>query len=176
MADAPPPFNKGRLVLVIVGLAAVAMVAWLLLRPIGPSTAVKVELPSAEQLGAEQPAAEQPVAHYLARADAARGQAYFARCASCHTVEQGGGQSIGPNLWGVMGGPIAGQPGYSYSSALSGRGGRWDWESMAAFLHNPRAFAPGTRMAYSGIWNPQDRADVLLYLNSLGGTLTPPAR
>ena len=168
MADAPPPPRGGRLAVVGLLLLIVAAVALalLLLRP-DPQAPVAVDI-------SDQTEAEQPIAVYLARADAARGQAYFARCAACHTIEQGGPHAVGPNLWGVMGNPIASRPGASYSAALSGHGGRWDWETTSRFLESPRHFAPGTRMTFGGISRPQDRADVLLYLNGQGGTLPPP--
>lgn len=169
MAGPADPFNKGRLVLVFVGLAVVIAGGWLLLRPLAPSKAVKLEFPE------PQPAAEQPVAYYLARGDAARGQTYWARCAACHTIEQGGRHGVGPNLWGVPGNPIAAREGFSSSSALSARGGSWDWEAMNGFLRSPRTFQPGNRMTFAGVSNPQDRADLMLYMNRQGGTLTPPA-
>ncbi|HTU11869.1 MAG TPA: cytochrome c family protein [Allosphingosinicella sp.] len=170
MADAPPPSRNGRLAVVglLLVIAAAVALALLLLRP-DPQDPVKVDITG-------QTAPEQPLTHYLARADAARGQAYFARCSACHTVEQGGPNAVGPNLWGVMGNRIASRPDATYSPALQRHGGTWDWAAMDAFLKSPREFAPGTRMTYSGVLDPQDRADVLLYLNSLGGTLPPPAQ
>lgn len=168
MAGPADPFNKGRLVLVFVGLAIVIVGAWLVLR-------ARPE-PESPMVGTEpQPAAEQPVAYYLARGDAARGEAYWARCAACHTIDRGGRHGVGPNLWGVAGAPIAAREGYSSSSALGARGGSWDWEAMNGFLRSPRTFQPGNRMAFAGVSNPQDRADVMLYMNRQGGTLTPPA-
>ncbi len=127
------------------------------------------------QVSPEPAAPEQPIAYYLARADAARGEAWFQRCAACHTAVQGGPHGLGPNLWGVMGSAVASRPGFTlYSPALRGLGGSWDWEKASRFLRAPRDAVPGTRMAYSGVINPQDRADVLLYLNRQGGSLAPP--
>ena len=119
--------------------------------------------------------AEQPIAFYLQTADAARGQRSFSKCAGCHTINQGGANGQGPNLWGVMGEAIAtGHGGFAFSDALRGKGGTWDWDSMSAWLTSPRAFAPGTRMGFGGMANPQERADLLLYLNAQGGHLTVP--
>ena len=119
-------------------------------------------------------AAEQPIAFYLQTADAARGERQFSKCSGCHTINQGGAHGQGPNLWATMGRPVAGHAGFAYSDALRGKGGTWDWETMSAWLTSPRAFAPGTRMGFGGMSNPQDRADLLLYLNAQGGTLTVP--
>ena len=78
----------------------------------------------------------------LASADAAAGEAVFAKCTACHTIEQGAANGIGPNLYGVMGAAIgAHAPGFAYSSALSEHGGEWSWENMDDWLASPRAFA-----------------------------------
>ena len=120
-------------------------------------------------------AAEQPIAFYLQTADAARGERQFSKCSGCHTINQGGANGTGPNLYGVMGETVAtGHAGYAFSDALRGKGGTWDWETMNAWLTSPRAFAPGTRMTFGGLANPQERADLLLYLNAQGGHLTVP--
>ena len=128
--------------------------------------------------GAEEAAgdseSEQPIAFYLQTADAGRGERAFAKCAGCHTINQGGATGTGPNLWATMGRPVAGHAGFAFSDALRGKGGTWDWETMSAWLTSPRTFAPGTRMTFGGMSNPQERADLLLYLNAQGGTLTVP--
>lgn len=121
--------------------------------------------------------AEQPIAHYLQTADAGRGQAVFAKCAACHTINQGGANGLGPNLHGVMGEAVAsGRGGFAFSDALRAHGGSWDWETMSQWLRSPRTFAQGTRMTFAGLSDPQDRADVMVYLNQNGGRLQiPPA-
>jgi len=129
--------------------------------------------------GAEESAssgpAEQPIAFYLQTADAGRGERQFAKCASCHTINQGGANGTGPNLYGVAGEPIAtGHGGYDFTQALRSKGGTWDWENLSAWIKSPREFAPGTRMGFGGMSNPQDRADLLVYLNAQGGHLTLP--
>ena len=127
----------------------------------------------ADETGEAGPA-EQPIAFYLQTADAGRGERQFSKCSGCHTINQGGPNGQGPNLWATMGRPVAGHAGFTYSDALRSKGGTWDWETMSAWLTSPRAFAPGTRMGFGGMSNPQDRADLLLYLNAQGGTLTVP--
>ncbi|QDP19264.1 c-type cytochrome [Sphingomonas xanthus] len=118
--------------------------------------------------------AEKPIAFFLQTADAAKGEAQFKKCAACHTIDAGGANGIGPALFGTLGKPIAGHAGFAYSDALKGVGGTWGWDNMSAWLANPKRFAPGTKMAFAGLSNPQDRADLLLFLNSKGGTLTVP--
>lgn len=110
--------------------------------------------------------AEQPIATFLASADPAKGEQVFKKCAACHNADKGGPNALGPNLWGTMGKPHASVPGFAYSAALKEKSGQWDWEAMSAWLANPRKYAPGTKMTFAGLSNPQDRADVMAFLNS----------
>lgn len=121
-------------------------------------------------------AAEGPsLATLLSTADVTKGQAVFAKCMACHTVDQGGANGIGPNLYGVMGEGIGtGHAGFAFSSALTGKGGTWTFENMDAWLKSPRAFADGTKMSFAGLGNAEDRANILVYLNSLGSNLPLP--
>ena len=130
-----------------------------------------IEGVAAEGEGGE---AEQPIAFYLASADAAKGEAAFKKCAACHNADPGGANALGPALFGTMGKPLAAHPGFAYSDALKGVGGTWDWDKMSAWLANPKKFAPGTKMTFAGLSNPQDRADLMLWLNGKGGSLTVP--
>jgi cytochrome c len=118
--------------------------------------------------------AEQPIAALLASADATKGADVFKKCSACHTITPGGAAGVGPNLHGVMGKPIAGGA-FAYSDALKGVGGNWDWDKMNAWLKSPRKFADGTKMTFAGLSNPQDRANVILYLNQQGSNLPLPA-
>lgn len=112
----------------------------------------------------------------LAQADLAKGEKLFGKCTSCHTIAPGGANGIGPNLHAIMGKPIGKHiAGFAYSSALSGHGGNWDFANMDAWLASPKAFAPGTKMSFAGLGKPQDRADILAYLNAQGSNLPLPA-
>lgn len=118
--------------------------------------------------------AEKPIAFYLATADAAKGEQVFKKCTACHNADQGGANALGPNLYGVMGEAIAtGHAGYAFSDALKSHGGTWDWETMSTWLANPKKFAPGTKMTFAGLSNPQDRADVMMFLNSRDSSPLP---
>jgi cytochrome c len=122
--------------------------------------------------GAEGEAAK-PIAFYLASADPAKGEQVFKKCAACHNAEPGGPNALGPALYGVMGNPVAGHPGFAFSPALKEKGGSWDWETMSAWLSNPKKFAPGTKMTFAGLGNPEDRANVMAFLNSRDSSPLP---
>ncbi|MBS50585.1 MAG: cytochrome c family protein [Sphingobium sp.] len=112
----------------------------------------------------------------LASADVAAGEKGFAKCAACHTVNQGGANGIGPNLWGTVGEAIAvGKAGFAFSDALKSKGGQWTFENMDAWLKSPREFAPGTKMTFAGLGNPADRANLIAWLNTQGSNLPLPA-
>ncbi len=129
-----------------------------------------------EAEGAGGGAAEVPIASLLPTADAAKGAEVFKKCAACHTINQGGANGIGPNLYATLGEGIAqGKAGFAFSDALKAVGGKWDWDKMNAWLTSPRKFAPGTKMTFAGLSNPQDRANVILYLNQQGSNLPLPA-
>ena len=110
--------------------------------------------------------ADKPIAFYLQTADAAKGENVFKKCAACHNAEPGGANALGPGLYGVMGNPVAAHPGFAFSEPLKSKGGTWDWETMSTWLANPKKFAPGTKMTFAGLGNPQDRADVMAFLNA----------
>jgi cytochrome c len=119
--------------------------------------------------------AEAPIAALLATADAGRGEQTFkSKCTSCHTIAPGGPNQIGPNLHGILGQPIASR-GFAYSDPLKSKGGTWTWEAMNDWIRSPRAFASGTKMTFAGIGDGQDRADLILFLNTQGSNLPMPA-
>lgn len=117
-----------------------------------------------------------PLPNLLAAADVAKGEAVFAKCAACHTINSGGANGIGPNLFGTLGEEIGhGKHGFAFSAALAGMGGSWDFEKMNAWLTSPRKFAPGTKMSFAGLSSPEDRANLIVYLNAQGSNLPLPA-
>ena len=100
-------------------------------------------------------------------ADLARGERSFkAKCASCHTIEQGGSDGTGPNLYATLGAAKQSHAGFNYSGALAGTEGDWSWERMDAWLENPSSYARGTSMAFAGLKRDDERASVLAYLAS----------
>ncbi|TCP32742.1 cytochrome c family protein [Sphingomonas sp. BK235] len=129
-----------------------------------------------EEAGAGGGAAEVPIASLLASADPAKGAEVFKKCAACHTINQGGANGIGPNLYATLGEGIAqGKGGFAFSDALKSVGGNWDFDKMNAWLTSPRKFANGTKMTFAGLGNPEDRANIIAYLNQQGSNLPLPA-
>ncbi len=118
----------------------------------------------------EEEVVEIDVAAVLAAGDAASGAKLFKKkCASCHKVDDGA-NGTGPYLYGVVDRPVGSADGFgNYSGALSEVADVWSQEHLFGFLENPKKYAPGNGMAFKGFPKPEDRADVISYLNSLGG-------
>lgn len=138
-------------------------------------TAIKIDLPSEQTAAAAAPEAEPPVAVLLASADPARGEAGVksAGCVACHSFNEGGKAGVGPNLYGVIGGPHGHMEGYAYSAVLKGKQGPWTYEAMNEWLKKPSAYAPGTKMSYAGLADPKKRADIIDYLHTLAKEPVP---
>lgn len=109
----------------------------------------------------------------LAKADVSKGETIANKCKTCHTIVKGGPNKIGPDLWGVVGRPVASHEGFSYSDALKKIGGNWDFDKIEHFITSPREFAPGTKMTFAGLSKVQDRADVIAYLNTQSDKTLP---
>jgi cytochrome c len=99
-----------------------------------------------------------------AAGDAAAGEKVFAQCAACHTVGESAQNSVGPVLNGVVGRAAGTYPGYRYSSAMRKSGLTWDEATLNQYLQGPEKMVPGTKMAFPGIQNQDDLANVIAYL------------
>lgn len=95
--------------------------------------------------------------------DAARGEQVFRVCSACHVLEEGVNR-VGPSLYGLFGRTAGTVEGFRYSPANANSGIVWSEETLEPYLENPRTFMPGNRMAFAGVRDPQDRADLIAYL------------
>ena len=125
-----------------------------------------------ESASGGEAAAEVDYAALAAAADPAKGEKVFGKCKSCHSIAEGT-DGVGPNLYRIVGRNVGNADGYGYSDAMKGHGGVWDLESLSAFLESPKAFVPGTKMGFAGIPKPEDRVNLIAYLNEVGGAPIP---
>ena len=113
------------------------------------------------------------LAALLSAASAERGAKLVRKCAACHSFTKGGPNKVGPALYGVVGRDVAAVPGFSYSKALRGKGGKWTYEQLDCFLAKPRKCVPGTKMAFAGLRKERERADLIAYLRTLSDNPLP---
>jgi cytochrome c len=120
--------------------------------------------------------ADPPIAVRLASSDVAKGADTFKKCASCHTINSGGANGIGPNLYGTVGEKAGeGKGGFAFSDALKTKGVTWGFDELDQWLKKPSGYVPGTKMSFAGLSNAQDRANVIAYINSQGSNKPFPA-
>lgn len=129
-----------------------------------PIVRVEAAAEGGAQAAAEKPEQELPLAGRLAQADPEAGATVAKKCTACHSFEKGGPHKVGPNLWGVVGREVAAAEGFAYSDALRAYGGTWTWERLDQFLADPKGAVPGNKMAFAGVKDPQQRADLLVWL------------
>lgn len=139
------------------------------------TNAYPVTIPDASEVEVveEAPDVAEPILPLLASADIGAGERVARACAACHSFDEGGANKVGPNLWNIVGAPIAAKDGFRYSNALSGLGGVWSFDALNEWLYNPRGFASGTSMSYRGVKDTDDRANLVAYLRSLAGAPAP---
>jgi len=101
----------------------------------------------------------------FASTSASEGKKIFKKCAACHSISQGGGNKIGPALWGILGREAGSSSDYKYSKAMVAYSKQWSFEEMDGFLTKPKDWIKGTKMSFAGIKDPKERAAVILYMN-----------
>ena len=101
----------------------------------------------------------------FASTNASEGAKIFKKCTACHSITQGGGNKIGPALWGVIGRKAGSVSDYKYSKAMVAYAKPWSFEEMNGFLIKPKDWIKGTKMSFAGLKNAKDRAAVILYMN-----------
>jgi cytochrome c len=121
------------------------------------------------------PPALEPIGPLMAAANADNGRQLAQRnCSACHSFNEGGRSGVGPNLYGIVGKNHAQVAGFNYSAANIALASKpWGYEELNAFINAPARAMPGTRMAFAGLANNQQRADVIAYLRSLAASPVP---
>lgn len=104
----------------------------------------------------------------LADGDAEKGEKVFVKCKTCHDVDKGANR-VGPTLKGVVGRPVASVQGFKYSDDMIAKGKEgavWDEATLAAYLPDPKAYVPKTKMAFAGLKKPEDVEDLIAFLKT----------
>ena len=102
-----------------------------------------------------------------------RGERVHAQCVSCHTFDAGGANGIGPNLHDAFGRAVASHAGFEFSDPMHAHGGAWDYLALNEFLRSPGTIVRGTKMAFAGVRNDQDRVALIAYLRSISPNNVP---
>lgn len=135
----------------------------------GPAQAYSIAVDDAGGAGAAAEPEQIDFGALLAAADPAKGEKVFGKCKSCHSIE--GKDGTGPHLNGVVGRAVASVAGFNYDDAMKNHATEapnWTPEALQEFLTNPKAVVPGTKMAFAGLPKPQDRADLIAFLQKTG--------
>lgn len=131
-----------------------------------PPKAVAATPRAATRRAAPEPAVLEDIGPLLASASLDDGESVYKKCKACHTLENGGANRVGPNLWNIVGHEKAAKDGFAYSDAFAGMDGTWTYENLNAFLARPKDYAPGTKMSFAGLRKAADRAAVIAYLRA----------
>lgn len=130
-----------------------------------------VDVPEEAAAGAEDAELPPDWGTLIPVADLAAGEAAFARCVACHTINPGGANGIGPNLNGVVGRAVAGHAGFAYSDAMSGHTSvdpTWSLDALDKFITAPARYVPGTKMSFAGLRDTEARVNLIAYMRSQG--------
>lgn len=109
----------------------------------------------------------------LASADAAAGEKVFAKCTACHTIDQGGANGIGPNLYGVVGRAVAGHAGFAYSDAMVAHKAEdptWSLDALDQFITAPARYVSGTKMSFAGLRDTETRVNLIAWMMTQGSS------
>ena len=147
-----------------------AFIVPVLLVACGPSAPKGADTPTSRTPAATAPSNEEmqtriaslPAPYNAASYEA--GRRVFAQCRSCHTIDEGAGNRVGPNLHGLFGRQIGSVEGFNYSQPVQDADFAWDAERLDHWLQNPQTFLPGNRMAFAGVRDETQRRDLIAYL------------
>lgn len=136
-----------------------------------PEEAAPAAGAAAEKGPAFDPAA---VVALIAKAKPDAGKQALGKCLACHTADKAAASKAGPNLWNVVNRkPGTREDFKGYSDGMKAKGGEWSYEHLAAFIHSPKTYLPGTKMGFNGVSKPEELADIIAYLRTLADSPAP---
>lgn len=161
--------------LAIMSLSNLAGILYHVDEPEQPGFLIEVAEASTGGADVEEVAEEPSIAVLLASADAAKGERVFKKCGACHTVDNGGPNKVGPNLWNLVDRKPGVVDGFKYSSGMTafGETAVWDYENLDGFLKKPKDHVKGTSMSFGGIKKADQRADLIQYLRGNADSPAP---
>jgi cytochrome c len=159
------------LVLLVTSFTAGAIFAPPKLEKPGFEIAVKEEAAGGEKAAAAAPS--EPIEKLLQTASVQKGEQSAKKCAACHDFTKGGPNKVGPNLFGIVGDKKGEGRGFNFSAPMKAKGGTWSIDDLNQFINNPKGYVPGTAMGFAGIPKDSERADLIVYLNSLSDSPQP---
>jgi len=155
-------------IVLVIGINKIANVIYYVEKPEKSAYQVDGETTVASSSSAETSSGDsesENIMALFASVSASDGEKVFKKCAACHSIAQGGGNKIGPALWGVIGRKAGSFPDYKYSKAMAAYAKSWSFEEMNGFLIKPKEWIKGTKMSFAGLKNSKERAAVILYMN-----------
>jgi len=156
-------------IILILGINKISNIVFYVEKPENSAYQVAEETASSSNVDGNETNSENSEAESImalfASTNATEGAKIFKKCAACHSISQGGGNKIGPALWGVLGRKAGSVSGYKYSKSMVAYAKPWSFDEMNGFLIKPKEWVKGTKMAFAGIKNAKDRAAVILYMN-----------
>jgi cytochrome c len=158
---------------VVIGFIGDALVSPKKPAPVALAAATGGKKPAPIVAALTEASPNESLAALLASASVEKGEKLFKKCAACHSVDNGGKNKVGPNLWNIVNAERGKKAGFSYSNSLTSMAGNWSYDSLDAFLAKPKDYIKGTKMAFSGIKKASDRAAVIAFLRSLSDSPAP---
>jgi len=155
-------------IILLLGINKITDVIYYVEKPKKSAYQVESLITSTDAISTEKSSATSEPGNIMllfASTSSAEGARVFKKCAACHSIAQGGGNKIGPALWGALGRKAGSLSDYKYSKAMIAHGKVWSFEEMNGFLIKPKEWIKGTKMSFAGIKNEKERAAVILYLN-----------
>jgi len=152
-------------VMLVVGINKITDIVYYVDKPEKSAYQVESMVSSASVTEPETASDTGNIIALFASVNSGDGEKIFKKCAACHSIAKGGGNKIGPALWGVIGRKAGAVSDYKYSKAIIAHGKPWSFEEMDGFLKKPKDWIKGTKMSFAGLKNEKERAAVILYMN-----------